>query len=70
MTRALGAVLALALAAPAFAADDVQKLLKALTKDKNADDRARAAERLGDMKAVEAVPGLGDHTDRIRAEFR
>ena len=71
MRRALAFGFALALAAPAFAADDVQKLLKTLAKDKNADDRARAAERLGDMKAVEAVPALAaalrDKDSRVRA---
>ncbi len=72
MMRALVTVLALlAAAAPGFAADDVQKLLKTLTKDKNADDRARAAERLGDMKAVEAVPALAaalkDKDSAVRA---
>ena len=67
----LAAVLAFALAAPALAADDVQKLLKTLARDKNADDRARAAERLGDLKAVEAVPALAaalkDKDARVRA---
>jgi len=71
VTRALAAIVVLALAAPAFAADDVQKLVKALARDKNADDRARAAERLGDMKAVEAVPALAaalkDKDARVRA---
>ena len=64
-------LLAVALAAPAPAADDVQKLVKTLTRDKSADDRARAAERLGDLKAVEAVPALAaalkDKDARVRA---
>jgi HEAT repeat protein len=70
--RALAAALVVLSAAPAFAADDVQKLLKTLARDKNADDRERAAERLGDLKAVEAVPGLAaalkDKDSRVRAQ--
>ena len=68
--RAWALVLVLA-AAPSFAADDIPKLIKTLTRDKSADDRARAAERLGDLKAVEAVPvlaaALKDKDERVRS---
>jgi HEAT repeat protein len=65
------ALFVLALAAAASAADDVPKLVKTLARDKSADDRARAAERLGDLKAVDAVPALAaalkDKDARVRA---
>jgi HEAT repeat protein len=60
--RALGAV-ALVLCGAAVAragspAQEAQKLIKTLTRDKDAESRANAAERLGNMKAAEAVPFL------------
>jgi HEAT repeat protein len=69
--RAGATLVVLALAAGAAAADDIPKLVKTLTRDRSADDRARAAERLGDLKAVEAVPALAaalkDKDARVRA---
>jgi HEAT repeat protein len=60
--RTLGAVaLVLGCAAAARAgspAQEAQKLIKTLTRNKDAESRANAAERLGDLKAVEAVPFL------------
>jgi HEAT repeat protein len=71
VTARATALLLAALAAPLSAADDVQKLIKTLARDRSADDRARAAERLGDLKAVEAVPALAaalkDKDARVRA---
>ena len=46
------------------AADDrsklIEKMIKQLTKDKKADQRAEAAKTLGDLGAVEAVTALGN----------
>jgi HEAT repeat protein len=53
--------LVLSLGATAWAgspAEEAQKLIRKLTRDKDAEVRANAAERLGDMKAAEAVPAL------------
>jgi HEAT repeat protein len=61
MRALLAAALVVCLGTAAHAgspAEEAQKLIKKLTRDKNAENRANAAERLGNMKAAEAVPFL------------
>ena len=52
-------------------AEEAQKLIKKLARDKDAEVRANAAERLGSLKAAEAVPALAaalkDKDRRVRA---
>lgn len=51
--------------------EEAQKLIKKLGRDKNAEARSMAAERLGSLKAVEAVPALAaalkDKDSSVRA---
>jgi HEAT repeat protein len=51
--------------------EEAQKLIKKLSKDKNAESRSNAAERLGNMEAVEAIPALAaalkDKDSSVRA---
>lgn len=51
-------LLVLAIAIPAAAANDVQKLEKTLANDRDANARAEAAWQLGQMGAADAVPAL------------
>ncbi|MEO7921655.1 MAG: HEAT repeat domain-containing protein, partial [Thermoanaerobaculia bacterium] len=67
--------LALVLHAPAglaeSARDRAQKLMKTMLKDRNPQERAEAAQSLGEMKATDAVPSLitalGDDDKNVRA---
>ncbi len=61
MRAPLAWALAFLAAAPLQAgtpAEEAQKLIRKLSRDKNADQRSMAAERLGNLRAVEAVPAL------------
>ena len=61
MRTLLAAILILLFGASAHAekpGEEAQKLIKKLGRDKNPEARANAAERLGDLRAAEAVPAL------------